>query len=217
MLFRAIQSGQGQGAERQVQPIDSPATVGRGVVELELGPDRLGAAARRPPAPVVYMLALLGAVAGVPAAVVENSGHSLPSVSVAILIAPIVEEICKLLGLILILEKRHHWIRGPAEIVVLAALSGAVFATIENGLYIFVLAPEAKEGFVAFRLMVCTSLHVATSTVFGIGLARLWRRMRAGRPFEIEPAMWFYVAAVALHAAYNTSVTILSFTGALEF
>ena len=177
----------------------------------------VGISRPRPPAIVVYMLALLGAVAGIPAAIVEQMGHSLQGISLIVLIAPIVEEICKLLGLILLLEKRHHWLGGPAEIVILAALSGAVFATIENGLYIFVYAPEAKEGFVAFRLMVCTSLHVATSTVFGIGLARVWRRMRAGRKFEIEPAMWFYVAAVALHAAYNTSVFVLSLTGVLEF
>ncbi len=179
---------------------------------------RPGAAARgAPPAPVVWLVALLGSVGGTVAAFIENASRGMnPAVGILllVLVAPAVEEICKPLAIVFLLEKRPHWLRSAGEVVVLAVLSAVVFATLENLLYIFVHHPEGGPGFVLFRLTVCTALHVAATSVFAVGLAKAWRRLRArGGGFDIDDCFGYYVTAVIIHGLYNAVVTVLALAG----
>ena len=58
----------------------------------------------------------------------------------------------------------------------------------------------------------------AVTAVFGAGLAKMWRRIRdTGASFDIDVIFRYYVAAVAIHAAYNTTMVILHLTDVLKF
>jgi len=176
---------------------------------------------QRPAASVVWLIAIVGSVGGVAAAMLKNSAMAFdPMIGVLLLVAaaPAVEEICKPLAIVFLLDKRPHWFRGPTEIIILAACSALVFATLENLLYIFVHNRDGSAAFVIFRLTVCTALHMTASTVFGFGLAKMWRHIRAkGGHFDIDVCFKYYVAAVIIHGSYNGTVLILDWAGMLRF
>ena len=169
----------------------------------------------RPPAAGVYAVALLGSLGGIPLAMLEELRHFW---LVTVLVGPAIEEICKPIALVFILDKRPHWLRSPREIVVLAALSAAVFATLENLLYVHVYGAEKGSGFVLWRYLVCTALHLTATYAFSLGLVKMWRHILSkGGHFDIDVCFRYYVAAVVIHAAYNTTVSILTWAGLLPF
>jgi RsiW-degrading membrane proteinase PrsW (M82 family) len=170
---------------------------------------------------MVWLIAIVGSVGGVGAAFINNSTISMdPTVGILLFVvaAPAVEEICKPLAIVFLLDKRPHWFRGSTEIIVLAACSALVFATLENLLYIFVNNPDGSASFVTFRLTICTALHMLASTVFGFGLAKMWRHIQdKGGHFDIDICFKYYVAAVIIHGAYNGLVMTLALSGVLNF
>ncbi len=181
---------------------------------IELRPER-------PRTPVVWLIAIIGSVGGVVAAMVNNTTmmfNPMFGILLFVVAAPAVEEICKPLAIVFILDKRPHWFRGPTEIVIMAACSALVFATLENLLYIFVNNPGGPASFVIYRLTVCTALHMTASTVFGFGLAKMWKHIRnKGGHFNIDVCFKYYVAAAIIHGAYNGIAVLLTLSGILEF
>jgi RsiW-degrading membrane proteinase PrsW (M82 family) len=195
-------------------------------MELPSGPppiklDPIEPRPERPLRPVVWLIAIVGSVGGVGAAILKNSAMMFdPMFGILLLViaAPAVEEICKPLAIVFILDKRPHWFRGPTEIVILAACSALVFATLENLLYIFVNNRGGPASFVIYRLTVCTALHMTASTVFGFGLAKMWKHIRdKGGHFNIDVCFKYYVSAAIIHGAYNGIAIFLTWSGALEF
>ena len=170
----------------------------------------------RPSAVAIYLLAGVGGLAGTVAVVYQELLHGVWMV--VVLVGPAIEEACKPIGVILMLEKFPHWLRSRKQVLLLAVLGALVFATLENLVYVHFYHPTGGPGFVAFRYAVCTSVHVAATAVFGAGLAKMWRRIRqTGGSFDIDVIFRYYVAAVAIHAAYNTTVLILEHTDLLKF
>ena len=170
----------------------------------------------RPPMVVVFGLGVVGGVAGVAAALYQEMLYG--GLLLAVLVAPAVEEVCKPIGVIFMLEKRAHWLRSGRQVVLLAVLGSLVFATLENLMYARVYHPEGGSSFLFWRFGVCTGMHLAASAVFGVGLAKMWRHIRrTGSRFDIDHIFRYYVAAVVIHAAYNSIVMILHYVGVLKF
>ena len=170
----------------------------------------------RPPAFVVYLLGLVGGMAGIGAAVYQEMLHGFWLA--VVLVGPAIEEACKPIGVILMLEKRAHWLRSRKHVVIMAVLGALVFATVENLVYVHVYHPRGGTGFVIYRYTVCTAMHVAASGIFGVGLAKMWRQIHLeGGTFDIDRIFRYYVAAVAVHAVYNTAAVVLSLSGVLRF
>jgi len=172
---------------------------------------------RPPPAIVVYLLGIVGGLAGVVAAVYQEirqgGGLLLP-----LLIGPVIEEVCKPIGVIFMLEKRFGWLRSARQVVVLSAMGALVFATIENLVYVHIVHLGGGRAYVLWRYIICTAMHLVASIVFGLGLARVWwhiHRKRGG--FDIDLCLRYFIVAVAIHAVYNTTVTVLELTGLLKF
>ena len=184
----------------------------------DAGPTSLVDAAPRPRVLLAYLVAMVGGVVGIPAAIMQESQRFSGLWLGAIVVAPLVEEVVKPVGVMFIMEKRFHWLRSRRQVVAMAALGAVVFATLENLMFIHIAHRDPSAAYMAWRYLVCTSLHVAASTVFGLGLARTWQRMRqTGGRFRIKGLLWPYLAAVGLHAAYNTTALILEKSGVLTF
>ena len=183
--------------------------------------DPVAPRSRPPLAPVVWLVAIIGSVGGIGAAILNNSAMAIdPTIGILLLVvaAPAIEEICKPLAIVFLLDKKPHWFRGPTEIVILAAASAFVFASLENLLYIFVNHPDGSAAFIIFRLTICTALHITASTVFGFGLAKMWRHIRdKGGHFDIDVCFKYYAAAAIIHGAYNGLALILEWAGMLRF
>lgn len=168
----------------------------------------------RPPAVIVYILGLLGGVVAIPVAIVTELQHIDLSI---VVVAGFVEEICKPIAVILILDKRPHWFRNFGGIVVVACLAALVFATLENLMYLALYKGNNYQMFVFWRLVICTSMHISATCIFSLGLAKCWRRaMETGKRFSLKGSYPYYFAAAGLHGAYNVTVGILTWLNVLE-
>lgn len=125
------------------------------------------------------------------------------------LVAPVTEEVAKVAAAWWVVEKRPFWFKSSLQIMLCGAAGGAVFAAIENLLYLYVYARGAGPSLAAWRWTVCVALHVGCSTIAGAGLARVWRRTHreATRPL-VRLALPGLIVAMTIHGAYNATVTI---------
>lgn len=131
-----------------------------------------------------------------------------------VLFGPVIEELLKQSGMIYLLEKKPYRLFAWWQFVFAALVSGTVFATIENLVYLYVYAPLGGvtdiEGLAAYRWTVCIALHVICSAIASLGLVRGWRKMiTLGRPFELGDAFPLLAAAIALHGVYNLAAALL--------
>ena len=138
------------------------------------------------------------------------AGFGVLAIAVA---APVAEEMSKAILPLMVLERRPWLFGSYATIVLVGAMSGLVFASVENLLYFFLYIPEGSltMGTILWRLLACTALHVCCSTLVCSGLACAWRKARARLgEFEMSVAMPRLVAAVAIHGLYNFGVVLFS-------
>lgn len=169
---------------------------------------------RRPPVAIVYILSLLGGFLAIPAAILTELQHADISV---IVVAGFVEEICKPIAVILILDKRTHWFRNFGQVIFASCIAALVFATIENAMYLSLYDGDKFRKFLFWRLVICTDLHIIATCIFSIGLARCWRRaVQTGKRFSLKGSYAYYFAAAGLHGAYNTTVCLLTWLNVLE-
>ena len=128
--------------------------------------------------------------------------------------APVVEETAKVVLPLMLLEKRPWLYRSASAIFTACIASALVFASIENLLYIKVYIPEKEltEALIRYRLVVCTSLHVACTAISAHGLATAWREAKDRRSeFDMATATPYLATAMAIHGAYNAIASLLSF------
>lgn len=85
---------------------------------------------------------------------------------------PLIEEVLKPAGLIILLTRRPE-LRLSATMGVLAGgFSGLVFAIVENLIYLLIYVPQHDASFAAWRWTVCVAVHIGCSALVGYGLAR---------------------------------------------
>ena len=121
-------------------------------------------------------------------------------------IAPVVEEVMKLLPLafyLLVFEPEPEKIR-PAAIT--AALA---FATFENVCYLIQNGAE-HFSFIFFRGFGTGAMHVLCGLIVGGGLAYAWRRTW----LKIAGTCGLLGAAITLHAIYNL---LIAYGGAVQY
>jgi len=158
---------------------------------------------------------LLAALVGGPFAIAGamfSAGQGFGATVYVIIFAPVAEELLKQSGMTYVLEKQPYRIFSPLQFVFAAVLSGAVFASIENAVYLGQCAAAGGDvaRLAAFRLPVCTTVHVVCAAVASLGLVRAWRRhLTHQRPAELADAFPYFLAAMILHGGYNTWAVLL--------
>ncbi len=165
--------------------------------------------------PLAILMALLGGVLGVFGAVLQelqSGGIGGPFVA-----APIIEEAMKPAGIYILLIVWPRALSGRLHTALLTALSGLCFGLIESYVYVIWYYPEGDAAYQLFRFTVPVTLHVVASFIVGFGLSRQLVDWAAGRASFPKTTRNFFIAAVLLHAAYNTIVVALDMTGVLEF
>ncbi len=162
----------------------------------------------------LLIFALLCGLSGIVAVLCTLAKGTLGFAALAIAIgAPVIEEFAKVLGPLMVLEKKP-WAFGSAlAIVLVGLLSGLVFASVENLLYFNLYIPKESltPELVRWRLFVCTALHMTGALISSIGLARAWNQAASTKgSFNATQTTPWLVAAIVLHGLYNTSVTLFS-------
>lgn len=160
--------------------------------------------------------ALLGGLLGILGAFVAEARSSVPFLLIFIG-APVVEEITKPAGVYLFLIRWRNILRSQLYIALLAALAGLCFGLLESLVYVTLYVPDHSRAFFIYRFTVTVLLHAVASFIAGLGInAGLIDWANGDAPFPRATRNAF-AAAIALHAIYNTTVVILSFTGPLNF
>lgn len=119
-----------------------------------------------------------------------------------VLVAPVVEELAKMLGLRFIRDREPE----PEDGYIYGGAVGLGFAATENVIYILSAALFVGETAVfqtaLYRGIATVALHGAASSIAGHGV---WRARYGGR---VAWAFWGIGIAIALHVAYNALSTM---------
>lgn len=161
-------------------------------------------------------LALLGGLAGALGAVTQEL-QSGAGILLAFLGAPIIEEALKPAGIYILLIQWPFALRGRLHTAALTAISGLCFGVIEAFVYVTLYVPDHSDDFVLYRFTLPLVMHSLGSFLVGLGLSRAIIDWAAGRGSMLKSTRNFYLAAVCLHAVYNTTVIALSLAGVLDF
>lgn len=135
----------------------------------------------------------------------------------AVVWAPVTEEFGKGLFLILLVVLRPGQLHGPLDGAIYAALVGIGFSFVEDTLYYSVSyvggGGESLAVLVVLRGVLGAFSHSLYAAMFGIGLG-IAVQTRSSVVRVVAPLLGF-VAAVALHALWNASVTFYDQLGYL--
>lgn len=160
-------------------------------------------------------LAVVGGVLGILGAVVQevSAGGFL---LLPFLGAPIIEELLKPAGVYILLVRWPRLLRGKLHTAFLAALAGLSFGVIEALVYVNVYVSDPPDWFVTYRFTLPLLLHLTASFIAGLGINQgllAWVRGGSSLPRATRN---FYIAAIALHAAFNIVATALALSGVLD-
>jgi RsiW-degrading membrane proteinase PrsW (M82 family) len=166
---------------------------------------------------LTILLALVGGLLGIVGAIVQEIQSTTTYILLPFLGAPIIEEALKPSGIYLALLWWPRALTSQIFTALLCALSGVVFGVIESFVYVTLYVEDPSDEFVVFRFSVPLGLHAVCSYLVGLGLNQRVIDWAAGRSPLPRASRNFYIAAVAIHGAYNTIAVILSLTGVLDF
>jgi hypothetical protein len=166
-------------------------------------------------------LTLLVALAAGPWAVLGalmNGGQSISGALMLVFFGPVTEELMKIAGVTLVIEKWPYALRGAAQIVICSVAGGLAFAAIENLLYFYVYVPSPTHKLIVWRWTACVALHTVCSFIAGLGAVRVWRNVwRTHSPPKLSLALPFIIAASVTHGLYNATALVLELTGVLTW
>ncbi len=163
--------------------------------------------------PAIVLSVLAEVLIGAPF-VAESDGLAAELVSGA-LVAPVVEEIAKVLALLYFFYRWRQEFDGVLDGIVYGALIGFGFAMTENLFYFLGAYDEGGMGNLAFliylRAIVFGLNHAFYTALFGMGLGMARNsRSTAGR---ILWALGGLIAAIMAHALHNFGVGVTSVSG----
>ncbi len=192
--------------------------------ELALDP----AAGAAPPAPdierapgplwhlVAFLAASLGGALGIIGAGFQEAqagpGLLIPFMGASV-VAPIIEEGVKPLGVYMLLIRWPRLLRNQLYTALLCAFAGLAFGVIESLIYVYVYVSNPSGTFIVWRFSVTLFLHAAASFTVGLGINRGMLAWAKGEKPLPKASRNFYLAGVLLHSLYNTAVVALALTG----
>lgn len=162
---------------------------------------------------LALLVMAFGVVAVVPAMIFEaigsagtfifaSGGTDFMTVAVTVLIAPVVEEVVKPLGLYL-----AHFDLKPSltlkQWAILGFLAGLAFALFEDFLYVFIYAGPGMgvDGMLAIAITrIHVPVHMLCTTITGFGVG-MWHQTKRGEPLIAALAF-----AIMIHAFWNSMI-----------
>lgn len=188
---------------------------------------------RYEPEPVKYLVFCFtwGAFVAAGIALAVNTGAALlfelvglPVELVAVVVAPVIEELGKAAAVLLLLLWNRHAITGITKAIVYCGVSAIGFAMVENILYIggqgyragldeFGPATGLQLAIVIFivRILMSAFAHPLFTAAAGIGIGAAVRSRSAGVRWVAVIAG--IIAAMVLHATWNLMAVLTSWTG----
>jgi hypothetical protein len=150
--------------------------------------------------------ALAGGVFAIFGAMLQSvpAGMAVGMLVVTVVFGPAVEETMKLAFAALVVELRPWWFNRLEQIRLATVGSAAVFAAVENLIYLNVYIPQASTTLRVWRWTVCVGLHIGCTYIASQGLVAVWRRAVADRRRpRMSECTGALIAAIIVHGLYN--------------
>ncbi|MBI3743514.1 MAG: PrsW family intramembrane metalloprotease [Chloroflexi bacterium] len=164
---------------------------------------------------LAIIIALVGALFGIVGAFIQElrgGGLFVPFVA-----GPIIEEAVKPTGVYYLQARKPHLLRSQRFTAMLSGLSGLVFGLVESTIYVFVYISQPGHGIIIFRYTVDVALHTVCSFIVGLGINQRLIDSAEGKVPFLDGSRRYYITAIAIHAVFNITVTVLSLTDTWNF
>jgi RsiW-degrading membrane proteinase PrsW (M82 family) len=161
------------------------------------------------------LVALIGGVFGVFGALVQELQD--PGLFLLLIIgAPIIEESLKPSGVYLLQARWPRLVLGRLHAGILGAIGGLTFGIIEALTYVYVYVDDPSDSFVLYRFTLPIAMHTFASFLVGLAATRSAITWANGENPLPKSSRNLFVAAVALHALYNTMAITLELSGLVD-
>jgi hypothetical protein len=148
--------------------------------------------------PLAVIAALLYRPPGLP-------GASVPFL--AIVFGPLMEEVMKVAAASLVVEVKPYLFKRVEQIQLATVGAAAIFAAVENVLYLNVYIPNPSVGDYLWRWTVCVAMHTGCTLIATRGIVAVWTQcVEQRRKPRIGQAASYIVTAAIVHGAYNAGV-----------
>ena len=129
---------------------------------------------------------------------------------------PAVEEISKVMGAVVLIE-RYPWLIPAAWVIPVMTITGGLgFAVIENWVYLNIYIADPTPEIIRWRWIFGPLVHGISSLLVGIGLMKTWIRVTTrGVPPTLRFGQAWIFAGIAFHGSYNFIAVILELTDAI--
>ena len=167
---------------------------------------------------VTIPVAIIGGVFGIVGAIVGElqPGSLLLVPLIPIVAAPVIEEALKPVGVYLLAVRWPRLLLGRLHTGILGGLAGLTFGIVESLAYVWG-AGDPSGTFVAYRFTLPLILHSTCSFLVGLGVVHSVVSWANGENPLPRSSRNLYIAAVAIHATFNTLAIALTIAGVVDF
>ena len=136
---------------------------------------------------------------------------------VACLVGPTLQEICKILIPLWVVEKRPYFFTAWFQFFLIAIVTAMSFTVVSNLFLSFAVdAAEIKIDrgkLFVFQWVGVLGLNLITATIAAFGLERIWKAsVRNSQPPQLTNGYPFFATAIGLHIVFAIGSTIWIFT-----
>jgi len=132
---------------------------------------------------------------------------------VACVVAPMLQEICKIAVPLWIVEKRPYFFTTWFQFFIFALASATVFAVVSN-LILSLAVPEVTRAIFIFQWIGVLGVNLVTATIATYGLETIWRNcINSGKPPKLDDGYPYFATAIGIHIAFAIGTTIWFFVG----
>jgi hypothetical protein len=132
---------------------------------------------------------------------------------VACIVAPMLQEICKIAVPLWIVEKRPYFFTTWFQFFVFALASATVFAVISN-LILSMVVPEVTRSIFLFQWVGVLGVNLLTASIATHGLETIWRKcINSGKPPKLDHGYPYFATAIGIHVVFAICTTIVFLVG----
>jgi len=138
----------------------------------------------------------------------SGNHYFVTDVILACIAGPILQEICKIMVPLWIVEKRPYLFTSWFQFFIFALATATVFTAVTNFLSSAMLA-EVSQSMFLFQWVGVLGLNLVTAAIATFGLETIWRNaIRTGKPPKLEHGYPYFATAIGLHIAFAVGTTI---------
>ena len=163
---------------------------------------------RRASTPRMGLLTIMMALAGLPCgAIGALLCVEYASILNFVLTGPVVSEMLKMAGVVILLERSSTLIRSSGHLYLLMIASVMGFVVGQNAVYLLLLYKNSAMELLVYRWMLGPVLHGICTLVATQGLVLAWRQAQTEqRKISLTTAYPYVLTAIVMHGVFNACV-----------